>query len=291
MVSRNVRNSANSYIYRKKREFELETVKEYIEAIETKRYILKLIKHDTIKNAVVSSDKEDKNLINQLLKTVELLPTNMLTLSKPIKCQSRYIGYRAVVCLVDNSNKEEDQYLDINSKHLQGYIRHYVKNTVLGLLKERKRILSVKLRLCEPNEEEQNKRNLLRMANEKHKERNRDMVEKIVNTYEDDPDTRFRVLKTKKTTLNTRRKLATKEEKKKLLDEAKKRIEYSKTVWKKTENQAFSCSFTVLYAEKTNDTVIDKSLEKMHRKTIYPEPRVVSLERVLGWLKCLEGSE
>jgi len=301
MVSRNVRNSANSYIYKKKREFELETVKKYIDAIKKKKYILKLIKHEDIRNATLSTNKEDKNLIDQLLTTSELIPTNVLTLAKPIKCQSRYIGYRAVVCLPNDDIQNRDQFSDVKSKHLQGYIRQYVKNTVLSLLEKQKHALSVKLRLCEPNEEEQQQRDLLTLVNRTHRDHNRGIIEKTINTYVDDDKTRFRVIKEKITVKNTRRKLATKEDKNRLLEDSKKRIGYARKAWKETENQVFSCSFTVLHTEKSKGTVIDKPIENMYEESSHPkpmektyekilhlEPRVVSLEKVLAWLKVAE---
>jgi len=299
MVSRNVRNSANSYIYKKKREFELETVKKYINAINWKNYTLKLIKHEDIMNASVSKNQEDKNLINQLLTTSELIPINMLKLAKPIKCQSRYISYRAVVCLSIDGSQEIDQFSDIRSKHLQGYIRHYVKKTIMDLLKERERVLSVKLRLCEPNEEERRLRDLFSSKNKEYRERNRGITEKTTNVYIDDDKTRFRVIKEKITILDTRRKIATKEEKKRLLDESKKRMAHARNTWSGIKNQEFSCSFTVLHAVKSGGPVFDKPKEKTYEKivnsepityekVVKSEPRVVRLEKVFEWLNCLE---
>jgi len=304
MVARNVRNSANSYIYKKKREFELETVKKYINTINEKKYILKLTKHEDIMNATVSKNKEDRNLIDQLLTTSELIPTNILKLAKPIKCQSRYINYRAVVCLPVDGLQSVDQYSDIKSKHLQGYIRHYVKNTVMDLLKEHERALSVKLRLCEPNEEEKRLRDLFSSKNKEYRERNRGITEKTTNIYVDDDKTRFRVIKEKITVSDTRRKIATKEDKKRLLDESKKRMKYARNAWSQTTNQTFSCSFTVLHAVKSEGPVFDKPKEKTYEKIadsvfnkpkestyeriVNSEPRVVRLEKVFEWLNCLE---
>jgi len=288
MVSRNIRNKANRYIYIRKREFELETVKKYIGKINSNEYVIKLIKHSTIRDASVLNDTESNNLINQLLKTVELIPTNILTLSKPIKCQSRYIGYRAVICLSEEDILNGNQFLNIKSKHLKRYIKDYIDDVILKLLHERERILSVKLHLCEPNEEEKRIRESLNIQNNTNRLRNKDILEKTVNTYYDDDSFQSKQVKGKTKLFTIRRKTATTEDKNRLLNESKKRIKDSKKLWEEREKQTFSCSFTILHTESIKSTVIDKPREKKYVKHVYSEPRVVSIDQVLEWLKCIE---
>jgi len=292
MVARNVRNKANSYVYKEKRKIELRKVKEYINAIQSDRYHIKLIKHENIIKSLASKEQDDIDLINQLFNVTQLLPNNILTLPKSLKCQSRYIGYRAIISLQDcGNNKLLNDYLDIKSKHLKSYIKSYVNGTILVLLKEKEREISVKLHLVEPNEEEAKVRENLRLQNEINKERNKEILEKITYNKLDEDDFYNEKVSTKIIQKVTRRKVAKVEDKNRLLMKSKQRIKLIKDYWDETKDEVFSCSFTVLHAEVIKGSVVDKPV--YNKNMIYEQkgPKVVSLEKVREWLRYLENTE
>jgi len=292
MVSRNVRNKANSYLYTEKRKFELQKVKEYINAIQTDNFSIKLIKHETILDLVTSKEQEEKFLVDQLFKATELIPNRILTLPKPLKCQSRYIGYRAIVTLKDfTDNGLFNDYSNIRSKHLKKYIKSYVQGTVLSLLIEQERILSVKLHLIEPNEEEMKIRESLRKQNEENRIRNKEIVERKTYIKTNEESVHHREKNNENIQKVTRRKIAKVEDQKRLLRSSKERIKYTKKHWDENKSEIFSCSFTVLYAEAVQSSVIDKlkNSERIYNTQISPE--VVSLEKVREWLEYLERVE
>jgi len=290
MVSRNIRNKANSYIYKEKRRHELNVVREYINAIETQSYTLKLLKHSNIIKAASSNDEESKNLLQQLTQKVELLPRNILELSKPMKCQSRYIGYKAIICLQDNILKQDsDNFEDIKSRHLKSYIKDYANKEVLGLLKEQERSLSVKLRLCEPNIEEAKIRESLKLKNEENKERNKGTIDIVYNDIDKIDGTRFDKSENFSIKTQRRRKKADKSEQKELLQKSKIKMNYYKQEIIENKDN-YRCSFTILHTEKIKGSVIDKPMENTSSKYVIKDPKVVTLERVREWLRYLEGN-
>jgi len=295
MVSRNVRNKVNKFLYTKKRETESKVLENVIDLIKSKKYIIRVKRLDTINTGNINLSSKFGKVLNNIGTMIPIATINgnmnsinEIILDKRFNVHSHVLRYKVhVFNEQDDISQLDNNFEKVRSKSLINYLHKYIRSDVLEHYTEWYRKTRVKLKLEEPNEEERKERYVRSEKNKENKKRNETIVlrevpgEPLISSLDKKDTTSEKLMEH----FRFRRKANSTEQNKKLI-ELKEEIEIDK---KKKEPKSFNfvlnlCQFesTVFNKLKTK-TEIKK--EKKHMFVQEKQYKSFNSENIKKWIK------